>query len=186
MRVKILSFRYSSTLGGFDEAALQDFVRDKEIVSFREHFYRVQDVPHLTCIVTYQDEVVSPTVASSSRRSSSTPRRKGSAPDPAADLGESDRTLFNTLREWRLKTARAEGVPPYVILTNKELLAVIEKKPESITALGNVEGLGPGRLKRHGQEILSRLNGKRNEPARETTPLPVYSQDAVKNGTAVQ
>ena len=58
MRVKLVTFRYSATLGGFDDTALVDFTRNKEVISLREHFYFVNDTPHLTCIVTYQDAIV--------------------------------------------------------------------------------------------------------------------------------
>jgi len=60
MRVKLITFRYSATIGGFDDSALSEFIRDKEVLSFREHFYSVNDVPHLTCVVSYQDPVISP------------------------------------------------------------------------------------------------------------------------------
>ena len=48
IRVKLMTFRYSATLGGFDDTPLVDFIRDKEVLSFREHFYAVNEVPHLT------------------------------------------------------------------------------------------------------------------------------------------
>jgi len=57
MRIKLLTFRYSATLGGFDDNALVDFARDKEVIAFREHFYVVNEVPHLSCIVHYQDAI---------------------------------------------------------------------------------------------------------------------------------
>lgn len=53
-----MTFRYSATLGGFDDTPLSDFARDKEVIAFREHFYTVNEVPHVTCVVTYQDAVV--------------------------------------------------------------------------------------------------------------------------------
>ena len=57
IRVKLITFRYSATLGGFDDTAFAEFIRDKEVLSFREHFYLLNDVPHLTCVVSYQDPV---------------------------------------------------------------------------------------------------------------------------------
>jgi hypothetical protein len=51
MRVKRLPFRYSSTLCGFDDSALSDFIRDKEVIAFREHFYQVNGVPHISCVI---------------------------------------------------------------------------------------------------------------------------------------
>ncbi|MEM7310652.1 MAG: HRDC domain-containing protein [Planctomycetota bacterium] len=139
MRVKLFTFRYSATLGGFDEEPLQHFLRDKEVVAFREHFYAVNDVPHVTCIVTWQDAVVPAEALRAARQGTSPepgPRRskRGARPDPSAALNESDRVLFNTLREWRLQRARDQGVPPYVVLTNRELVEIVVGKPDCATA----------------------------------------------------
>jgi hypothetical protein len=38
MRIKLLTFRYSATLGGFDDTTLIEFTRDKKAIAFREHF----------------------------------------------------------------------------------------------------------------------------------------------------
>jgi hypothetical protein len=54
MRVKLFTFRYSATLGGFDDSALQQFARDREVVAF-------------TCVLTYQDAVVPPEILESAR-----------------------------------------------------------------------------------------------------------------------
>jgi HRDC domain-containing protein len=180
-RAKLFTFRYSATLGGFDDSPLLQFVRDKEVLSFREHFFEVNDTPHLACVVTYQDAVVPaealeaarvmkavmPTAAPASAafHSNGAPRHggwrgaNGDRADPAAGLGEPERALFNTLREWRARKAREEGVPPYLLLTNRQLLEVVVKRPESPTALGHLPGVGPGKVERYGREILSCLRG---------------------------
>ena len=51
MRVKLMILRYSATIGGFDDTPLPDFIRDKEVLSVREHFYQVNEVTHLTCVL---------------------------------------------------------------------------------------------------------------------------------------
>jgi hypothetical protein len=103
MRVKLLTCRYSATLGGFDDTALTEFIRDKEVIAFREHFYTVNEVPHLSCIVHYQDAVVSQTVldaareipARAQRASGNRPfERKQGAPDPCEGLDEGERALL--------------------------------------------------------------------------------------------
>jgi hypothetical protein len=58
MRVQLFTFRYSATLGGFDDRPLAHFIRDKEVLSFREHFFCVNEVPHILCVVTWQDCLV--------------------------------------------------------------------------------------------------------------------------------
>lgn len=57
MCVNLFTLRYSASLGGFDDEPLQRFCADKEIVSFREHFFCVNEVPHLTGVLVWQDAV---------------------------------------------------------------------------------------------------------------------------------
>ncbi len=76
-------------------------------------------------------------------------------PDPAAGLAEPERVLFNTLREWRGRKAHEEGVPPFLIFTNRELIAIVQKRPESANALGSIGGIGPGKVKRYVAEVLA-------------------------------
>ena len=163
MRVKLFTFRYSSTLGGFDERAMQDFARDKEVLSFREHFFTVNDVPHLACVLTWQDPLI-PGAAADPARAPQSPeqekppgRGRPRKPDPAAELSEPDRLLYNALREWRLTTAREQGVPPYVIFNNRELAQIVARKPDSPSALGQVPGIGPGKVESYGAAVLALL-----------------------------
>jgi hypothetical protein len=96
MRVKLMTFRYSATLGGFDDTPLTDFARDKELIACREHFYVVNEVPHLTCVVVHQDAVVPQAALDAGREiplrpaQPSAPRfqRRDGAPDPCEDMLE--------------------------------------------------------------------------------------------------
>jgi superfamily II DNA helicase RecQ len=166
MRVKLLTFRYSATLGGFDDSALVDFTRDKEVIAFREHFYLVNEVPHLSCVVHYQDAVVPQAALAAAReippRAQPHPQRlqrRDGAPDPCEGMSESERALFNHLREWRSKQARDDGVPPYLLLTNRQLVELVRRRPDSPTALGHIDGVGPGKVERYGTAILRCLHG---------------------------
>lgn len=178
MRMKILTFRYSETLGGFDDTALVEFIRDKTVLSSREHFYGVSDVPHITCVLAYQEPLASGDEAPSRGTRPVSPRV-----DPSTGLGERDRILFNTLREWRAGKAKEEGVPRYVILTNRELVQVVLKKPETPTALAQVPGIGPAKIKKYGHEILSWLNGPPDVPEKLGVTA-VIEEDATSAGPA--
>jgi superfamily II DNA helicase RecQ len=181
MRVKLFTFRYSATLGGFDDGALSEFVRDKELVAFREHFYSVNEVPHVTCVLAYQDAVVPPALLHAAseipRRELSPERaryeRNGERPDPTAGLSEPERVLFNTLREWRSRKAHEEGVPPYLVFTNRELIAIVKKRPESPNALANIGGIGAGKVGRYAAEVLQLMR-----PAAEPPVQPAVSPEA--------
>jgi DNA helicase-2/ATP-dependent DNA helicase PcrA len=65
------------------------------------------------------------------------------------------------LRAWRSSIARADGVPAYVVLNDKELVGIAERDPDSLADLSRCKGMGPIRLERWGDEILAVLDGAR-------------------------
>ncbi len=67
---------------------------------------------------------------------------------------DEDRPLMTALREWRLTTARSDGVPAYVVATDALLLEIVDQRPTTIPALRRVKGMGPSRLARYGAEML--------------------------------
>ncbi len=62
------------------------------------------------------------------------------------------------LRAWRSSVAAREAVPAYVILKDAELIAIAERRPESLAELSACRGMGPVRLERWGDEILAALD----------------------------
>jgi len=190
MRAKILTLRYSASLGGFDDTPLVDFARDKEILAVREHFFLVHDTPHITCVLTYQDAIVprealevarelAPRApAQPARAASMAQDRRSGAPDPCAGMSEGERALFNHLREWRSRQARDEGLPPYLILTNRQLVNLVRRRPESATAVGHIDGIGAGKVERYAQAILRLLHGAPVASAGATTSQPAVAVEA--------
>jgi superfamily II DNA helicase RecQ len=59
------------------------------------------------------------------------------------------------LREWRSATAKAEKVPAYVILNDRDLEGIAARRPTTLAELARCRGMGPVRLERHGDEILT-------------------------------
>jgi DNA helicase-2/ATP-dependent DNA helicase PcrA len=88
----------------------------------------------------------------------------GSAVAGAKKGGRSDRyepveatAASADLRAWRTEKAREAGMPPYVILSDRHLEGIIEAAPTSLAALAKCKGIGPMKLERWGDEILSVL-----------------------------
>jgi ATP-dependent DNA helicase RecQ len=65
--------------------------------------------------------------------------------------------LFEALREWRRERAKEQSVPPYVIFHDSTLREVAARKPASLSALSEIEGIGDTKLERHGESLLSAL-----------------------------
>ena len=75
----------------------------------------------------------------------------------ASDLTADASVRFDALRQWRLDTARAAKVPPYVIFHDKTLAEIARSRPGSIADLAAVSGVGPAKLERYGAAVLAAL-----------------------------
>jgi DNA helicase II / ATP-dependent DNA helicase PcrA len=64
---------------------------------------------------------------------------------------------FTALREWRLKRAKADGVPAYVVFHDTTLAEIAERSPRSRGELATVSGVGPAKLDRYAEEVLAAL-----------------------------
>ena len=62
--------------------------------------------------------------------------------------------LFQELRTHRLEVARAEGVPPYVVATDRSLRDIAMLRPTTKEQLTLANGIGPHKLKRYGAGLL--------------------------------
>jgi ATP-dependent DNA helicase RecQ len=65
---------------------------------------------------------------------------------------------FEKLRQLRLKLAQEQGVPPYIIFSDKTLLELTEKKPKTLAQMRKIYGFGDVKLKKYGKLFLDELN----------------------------
>ena len=77
------------------------------------------------------------------------PRRAGSGDVPVETL--------DRLRHWRLETARAAGVPAYVVFHDSTLAAIAAARPKTAAELLRVSGVGDSKLRKYGDEVLELL-----------------------------
>lgn len=78
-----------------------------------------------------------------------------------------DDGLFERLRTWRTDTARAAGVPAYVVLTDATLALVAERRPSSDAELVAINGIGATKLGRYGADLIAVCAG---EPVGSAAP----------------
>jgi DNA helicase II / ATP-dependent DNA helicase PcrA len=82
-----------------------------------------------------------------------TARRSRPARKALEDLPPS----FVVLREWRLKRAKADGVPAYVVFHDSTLAEIAERAPQTRGELAAVAGVGPAKLERYADDLLAAL-----------------------------
>jgi superfamily II DNA helicase RecQ len=134
-------------------------VRDKEIHSVREHFFTRNDAPYLAVLVTYSEPAV-PIPAE--RRTPDRPPRDESWRQL---LTKETEPLFESLRSWRSARAKSEGIPPYVIFTNRQLAEIVASRPASLAALSEVDGVGRAKCEQYGLAVLGLLGPAHAEEA---------------------
>src|SRR3989441_6489334 len=69
---------------------------------------------------------------------------------------------LDRLRRWRLETARAGGVPAYLVFHDATLAAIASARPANLTELLRVSGVGVSKLRKYGNDVLEVLHA---EPA---------------------
>lgn len=93
---------------------------------------------------------VEPSRSSSRSQSSGRSRAKVDAPDLDADALE----VFEALRKYRRERAKDDGVPPYVVASDRTLRDVALLRPRTLEELGLAHGIGPAKLEKYGEGLL--------------------------------
>ncbi|HEY6098100.1 MAG TPA: HRDC domain-containing protein, partial [Anaeromyxobacter sp.] len=73
---------------------------------------------------------------------------------PAGAPAPGHEALFESLRAWRARTAKARGVPAFVVFADAALAGIAAARPASEEALLDVKGVGPKKLAEYGAELL--------------------------------
>lgn len=144
MKVRVFTLRMDPESGAFNDRALQDFQEGRDLLEVSEHAFHQDGVPFLVLVVRYRE----PDTARG---------RRGDEPrkDWRAELDDRGKVLYDELRLWRGRASKRDGLPPYLILSNREMAEIVMRGPTTVAALREVEGVGEAKAKRWGEEILA-------------------------------
>jgi superfamily II DNA helicase RecQ len=147
MLIKVLCLIFNPANGQFDDSALRQFLKDSEVLSIRDHFFTRNEVPYIALVCRYfpTRQELDPKLTPQGKRTE----------DWRQTLTESDMGLFNLLRDWRSQRCRKDGLPPYVIFNNQQLAQIVKARPQSLTDLQKVEGVGQAKGEKYGDDILT-------------------------------
>lgn len=149
LRVKIFTLRFNPALGEFDDTDLTRFLADKQLIEVRDHFFVHQGLPCLAVILSYNSMVE---VSKEQIQGESSKQQERF--DPKEVLSEDDWPLYTSLKEWRNELAKSEGIPPYIIATNRQIAEIAKDRPDSLEGLKRIEGLGKAKIETYGAAIL--------------------------------
>ena len=144
---KIFTLPFRPCTGRFDDESFGDFVKDKEVLEVSDYFFEYDRIPHLALVVKYK----MPSLEGG--RAGRVVAGKGGE-DWRKLLDDESMPLFNTLRQWRSEESKKDGIPPYVILSNRQLAEICRRRPRSGYDLMKVEGVGKAKVEKYRERIL--------------------------------
>jgi len=59
-----------------------------------------------------------------------------------------------SLRAWRKERSRADGVAAFIVLSDRHLMGIAERRPASTRELATCPGIGPAKLAAYGDELI--------------------------------
>lgn len=134
MPFRIITIPFDENKGAFFEDILNQFCLNKKVLSHKAEFFQGNNKAYWSVFIEY-DLVLG-----------------DSKVDPES-LNEPEKLLYNRLRQWRRGTAEKEGIPIFIIATNKILETLAIKKPVSNEALKEIKGFGKKKIEKYAEEL---------------------------------
>lgn len=78
-------------------------------------------------------------------------------PKPQYGLRDSDKALWEALRQCRRELAEENGIAPYMVFGDATLMGMIDKRPSRFADMLDVSGIGEVKLERFGREFFNVL-----------------------------
>ncbi len=98
---------------------------------------------------------------STKTRGRNRPAHKESLPFPEVHLStvqvEEDIELFTRLKQLRWRLAKEQGVPPYIILSDKVLHTLATYRPKDLEAFGAINGIGEYKKEKYGEVFIKAI-----------------------------
>lgn len=109
-------------------------------------------------IRTYEDRELERQTRSRSRRSTDS-------------LTKAGYELFETLRQLRLTIAREEGMPPYIVFSDKTLIDMSVKAPRDRLSMLEVSGVGEAKYEKYGERFIEAITAFIDENPESVTSI---------------
>ncbi len=96
-------------------------------------------------------------VADRSERRAEKKTTRGERSRQSLAIAPHETPLWDALRDARARLAKEQGVPAYVIFHDATLLEMLRERPQSMSGLAGISGVGERKLSRYGEAFLDVL-----------------------------
>src|SRR6056297_2651444 len=99
------------------------------------------------------------------RRDTIAAAKSQSRPAAKALVSDEAAPLLSALKAKRRALAEAQGVPAYIIFTDRTLIEMAETRPHTLDEMSAIGGVGAAKLERYGTAFLEVISGEAAAPA---------------------
>ena len=140
--------------GRIDDQEMQDELEDCEVIEVWQQFLLSERV--WLVMVAYRPSFSDK--AQKKERKKSKPERKKdykrTRDELTKNLDAVEQVVFESLRSWRKLYATESQRGVHFILTNAQLVELVKLKPQSLSDLEPVKGIGKGKIKEFGLSLI--------------------------------
>jgi superfamily II DNA helicase RecQ len=133
---EIMTVPFNSDTSIFNCDDLNRFCLNKRVISHKSEFFNVNGKAFWSVFLEYDTLL----------------ETKDTGPETRS-LTEAGKLCYEKLRVWRRERAEKEGVPPFVIARNSQLVDIIKNETKTLEALKMVNGFGNKKVEKYGKDI---------------------------------
>jgi superfamily II DNA helicase RecQ len=144
MTIKIVTIPFDGEKKIFYEEELNNFILKKNIKILTPAFFESGHGKYWTVFIEYDDILLG--------------HEEKTKKDKIPELGGHQKLLLDKLFEIRRTLADKDGIPVFIIASNKQLSDVALKMPKTLDQLKEISGFGGKKIKKYGQQIIGIVN----------------------------
>ncbi|SLM27478.1 putative HRDC domain protein [Desulfamplus magnetovallimortis] len=137
MAVKILTVPFDNVNETFHDDILNQFMAGNIVKQVKYDFFMSCANPYWTVFIEYE------------------PLFDTYENEALEELSAAEKELLEKLFEFRKKIAEKDGLPSFIVATNKQLKDVVKNRPMTIEHLKMINGFGAKKAKKYGHAIIN-------------------------------
>lgn len=147
MELRIFTLPFDGISEGFPDEIVREFCINKKVHNIQSQFFLKEGNPYWSVAIQY-DLLV-----------------KGE--EKVRDLDEAQQQLFLRLRQWRKAQSEKEGLPAYIVATDRQLKGMVLCKVQTLENFKQIKGFGQKRVQNYGKLIIGIIKAFFEEPVVE-------------------
>lgn len=159
MNIKIFTIAFDPVNRVFDEDPVNRFISTRKINKITPAFFETGGQACWSVFIEYDDIVQD---------------HEKKAKEKLPDLTPQQKKLYDALIGLRRDLAEKEGVPIFIIASNRQLADIVLRLPRTMDELKSVNGFGTKKVKKYGRQILETIKPFAGEKAADESEHPPF------------